>query len=155
MPRLKLGNRNNQIAGGGFVPSPAYYGEGILMKGIIVMVIVAAFCLSGVFARAGSPAHEGKEAFEQNGCTGCHKIGSNWNGPDLASVTSYRNKEWLIDFILNTKKHYEDPDVKEMIKAFNLYMPDQGVERKDAELIYEYFKSLAEAPKQKETKAGK
>ena len=122
------------------------------MKRIIFMVIVAAFCLGGAFVWAGTPAQEGKEAFEQNGCTGCHKIGTNWNGPDLTNVTTYRSKEWLIDFILNTKKHYEDPIVKDMIKNFNLYMPDQGVEPKDAESIYAYFKSLPDAAKQKGAK---
>jgi nitrous-oxide reductase len=62
-------------------------------------------------------------------------------------VTTYRSKEWLLNFILDTKKHYDDPVVRTMIEKFNLYMPNQGVEPKDAELIYEYLKSLPEAEK--------
>lgn len=126
------------------------------MKSVIVVLIFASLWMSGIsLSWAGTPAEEGKEAFAENGCTGCHKVGSDWSGPDLTMITTYRTKEWLIDFILNTKKHYEDPVVKEMIKRFNLYMPDQGVETKDAELIYAYLKSLPEAAKQKEKKGAK
>lgn len=87
---------------------------------------------------------KGEEAFHMNGCSGCHKIGKDWNGPDLTYVTTYRSKEWIIEFILNPEKYYEDPTVKTMIRKFNLYMPNQGVSREDAELIYEYLKSLPE-----------
>jgi nitrous-oxide reductase len=114
---------------------------------------MAGFALTGAISWATSDVEKGKEAFEENGCTGCHKIGKDWNGPDLRGVTTYRSKEWIIDFILHTKKHYDDPMVRSMINRFNLYMPDQGVEPKDANLIYEYLKSLAaDTGKQKKKK---
>ncbi len=117
------------------------------MKRIMVFLLITGMLFSSTLLWASSDVEKGKDAFEQNGCTGCHKIGTNWNGPDLSSITTYRSKEWLIDFMLNTKKHYEDPEVKAMIQKFNLYMPDQGVDPKDAELIYDYLKSLADAGK--------
>lgn len=123
------------------------------MKRLILILILAGFCAMPAISWAAPKMDKGKEAFEENGCTGCHKIGSDWNGPDLTGVTTYRTKEWIIDFVLHTKKHYDDPIVRSMINRFNLYMPDQGVEPKDAELIYNYLKSLAaDAEKQKKKK---
>ena len=122
-----------------------------MIKMLVTGLMAVALMFTG--AAAASTLDKGKEVFEENGCTGCHKIGSDWNGPDLSGVTSYRTREWIIDFILNTKKHYDDPIVRAMINRFNLYMPNQGVESKDAELIYEYLKSLADdAGKQKKKK---
>lgn len=112
-----------------------------MTKMLVIGLMAVALMVTGVVAA--STLDKGKEAFEENGCTGCHKIGKDWNGPDLSGVTTYRTKEWIIDFILHTKKHYDDPVVRSMINRFNLYMPDQGVESKDAELIYNYLKSLA------------
>lgn len=119
------------------------------MKTCVLMVIMVCLALPVTWAGTTSSTDKGKEAFEMNGCTGCHTIGKDWNGPDISNVTTYRSKEWLIDFVLNTKKHYEDPVVRAMIEKFNLYMPDQGVEPKDAELIYEYLKSLEKPGKKK------
>ena len=122
------------------------------MKKIGLFLILVSFALTGAISWAASNVEKGKEAFEENGCTGCHKIGSDWNGPDLTGVTTYRTKEWIIDFVLHTKKHYDDPIVRSMINRFNLYMPEQGVEPKDAELIYNYLKSLADDAGKKKKK---
>ncbi|MDX9713830.1 MAG: cytochrome c [Dissulfurispiraceae bacterium] len=112
------------------------------MKIVIAVIAGILFYLTCSIADAASNIEKGKEAFEMNGCTGCHKIGKDYNGPDLSGVTTYRSKEWIIDFILNTKKYYDDPTVRAMINRFTLYMPNQGVEPEDAELIYDYLKSL-------------
>lgn len=124
------------------------------MKRAVILFVLACSVFAAAISWAGSEVSEGEEAFEVNGCTGCHKVGSDWNGPDLTMVTTYRSKEWLIDFILNTKKHFEDPVVKGMIEKFNMYMPDQGVEPEDAEHIYNYLKSLPNAAGKEEDKAG-
>lgn len=113
------------------------------MKRVMLFFILLCFSLINTLSWAQSLADKGKSAFEENGCTGCHKISKDWNGPDLTPLTNYRTKEWIIDFILNTQKHYDDPTVRAMINRFNLYMPNQGVEPKDAELIYYYLKSLS------------
>jgi len=111
------------------------------MKGIVLSVLLL-FLTTGI-SSGEDVFSKGKEAFDENGCSGCHKIGTNYNGPDLSGVTTYRSKEWIIDYILNPKKHYNDPTIKAMIKSFNLYMPNQGVTKEDAELIYKYLKSIA------------
>lgn len=122
------------------------------MKNFQLLLIVAFCFLSGALSIAGTEPDKAKAAFDEYGCSGCHVPGKDWNGPDLTDVTENRSKEWIIDFILNTKKHYDDPVIKDMIEVFNLHMPDQGVEPKDAELIYEYLKSLAKPAETKEEK---
>lgn len=117
------------------------------MKKIMLLIIFVFYSVTGSLL-AESLVEKGKSAFDENGCSGCHKVGSDWNGPDLSSVTTYRSREWIIDFTLQTKKYYDDPIIKEWITKYNQYMPDQGVERKDAELIYEYLKSLSPGKKE-------
>lgn len=123
-----------------------------MMKKFVMFMFLVFFILVTAMAWAASNVDKGKEAFEWNGCTGCHKVGKDWNGPDLTGVTTYRSKEWIIDFILHTKKYYDDPIVRAMINKFNLYMPEQGVDPKDAELIYEYLKSLEKPGDKKKDK---
>jgi mono/diheme cytochrome c family protein len=120
------------------------------VKNFLLLLIVAVCFMAGALSIAGAEPDKGKEAFDTYGCSGCHVPGKDWNGPDLTYVTENRPKEWIIDFILNTRKHYEDPMIKDMVEVFNLHMPEQGVEPKDAELIYDYLKSLA-GPAEKET----
>ncbi|MBI5055660.1 MAG: c-type cytochrome [Nitrospirae bacterium] len=124
------------------------------MKNFLLLLIVAGCILAGALSIAGTEPDKAKEAFDTYGCSGCHVPGKDWNGPDLTYVTENRPKDWIIDFILNPKKHYDEPMVKDMIEAFNLHMPEQGVEPKDAELIYEYLKSLAKPAERKEEKRG-
>jgi len=83
-----------------------------------------------------------RDAFDENGCSGCHIIGKDYNGPDLTGITEARSKKWIIDFIMNPQKYYNDPEVRALIRAFNLYMPNQGVTKEDAELIYRYLKYI-------------
>lgn len=122
------------------------------MKRVVLILVLVSFVSTGAMLWAQSPVEKGKKAFKLNGCIGCHRIGTEWNGPDLTGITTYRSREWIIDFTLHTEKYYDDPIVRAMIERFKLYMPNQGVEPKDAELIYEYLKSLEKPVEKKKDK---
>ncbi len=111
----------------------------------IVLIVLTIVWMSLTAWAGQEEASKLRDAFDENGCSGCHIIGKDYNGPDLTGITEVRSKEWIIDFIMNPKKHYSDPEVKALIRAFNLYMPNQGVTKEDAELIYKYLKSISKS----------
>ncbi len=86
----------------------------------------------------------GEIEFLNYGCNACHKFGEDFNGPNLLMVHKRRSKEWLRDWILHTKKHYNDPDIKALAQKFKLYMPDQHVDPKDVDKLIEYMKAKSE-----------
>jgi len=56
--------------------------------------------LSG-FLTSALPAQETAQYFRQN-CFSCHTIGGGkLTGPDLKGITSRRDRDWLVDFILD------------------------------------------------------
>ncbi len=122
---------------------PKNVGKDLQMKMLTMFRIAAAFLLICSTSWAESPVEKGEKLFNEYGCAGCHIHGKSWSAPDLTRIAAYYTKERLIDYIVNTKKHYNDPIVKTMAEKYNRYMGDLNVERKDAEAIYEYLKSLA------------
>lgn len=113
-----------------------------LISALFIICLITFLALPAPAASA-TPAEKGKEAFTANACIGCHVMGSALKGPDLTALTNVKSREWIIDFILNPEKHYDEPDIKELIAKYNKKMPNQEVEKGDAELIFEYLKSLA------------
>jgi len=112
------------------------------MKKFFAVTSLVVFCLTGTLVFSESAVEKGKEAFEMNACTGCHIIGQDKKGPDLTNVTKAWAKEKMVDYIMYPEKYLNDPRIKELTKKYNQEMPNQEVEKEDAELIYEYLKSL-------------
>ena len=55
--------------------------------------------------------------FYEDNCASCHTIGEGvLGGPDLKGVTARRDREWLIQFLLNPEAFAGDPVVKKMIE---------------------------------------
>ncbi|MFN8415689.1 MAG: cytochrome c [Cytophagaceae bacterium] len=46
---------------------------------------------------------EGEQLFKEN-CKSCHVMGSESVGPDLSSISQFRNKKWLAEYIRNSSK---------------------------------------------------
>ena len=112
------------------------------MKKFFAVTSLVVFCLTGTLVFSESAVEKGKEAFEMNACTGCHIIGQDKKGPDLRNVTKAWTKEKMVDYIMYPEKYLNDPRIKELTKKYNQEMPNQEVEKEEAELIYEYLKSL-------------
>lgn len=56
-------------------------------------------------------------AFYEENCADCHTIGGGpLGGPDLKGVTSRRDRDWLIRFLVDTDDFASDPIVLQMIK---------------------------------------
>ncbi len=82
----------------------------------------------------------GEAAFAKYGCAGCHQKGRELGGPDLTGVVGRRDPAWLVDWIVDPEKMYEEPSVKALIKRFGVKMPKQGVTKAEAEAIISYLK---------------
>jgi len=87
-------------------------------------------------------AKRGKIAFDEGGCGGCHVIGKVSSGPDLTGVLQRHpnGEKWVMDWILDPAKKYNEPYVKSMINYFNLRMPNQGMTKQQVKDMIEYFK---------------
>jgi mono/diheme cytochrome c family protein len=77
--------------------------------------VLVALLLAAPLARSAS-AQDAAVFFEDN-CSSCHSIGEGvLGGPDLKGVTARRDREWLIQFLLNPEAFAGDPVVKKMIE---------------------------------------
>jgi nitrous-oxide reductase len=93
------------------------------------------------------PTLVGQEEFENYGCGGCHQPGREVGGPDLVDVNVRRDKAWLVDWIVDPEKYYDDPSIAPLIKRFGgVKMPDQNVPKEDAEKIVAYLESWKSTP---------
>jgi mono/diheme cytochrome c family protein len=80
---------------------------------ILVLVASAAAVLSLTTPVSAQDA----AAFYEDNCAGCHTIGEGPGaGPDLQGVTSRRDRDWLIRFLLDPEAFASDPEVARMIK---------------------------------------
>lgn len=84
----------------------------------------------------------GEAEFNKYGCVACHQIGRETGGPDLTGVTTRREKEWMVKWIMDPEKYYTDPTVAPLIKRFGIKMPKQGVSEGDARKIVDYLDTL-------------
>ncbi len=89
-----------------------------------------------------------RDVFDNNGCSGCHMYmhRDSTSGPAVAVIAALakaKPKEWVISWIMDPKKHYNEPDVKALIHQYVQYMPDNGVSKEDAEKLYEYLMAVA------------
>ena len=91
-------------------------------------------------------AKKGEEAYLKGGCSGCHVVGKVSSGPDItgALLRHENGEQFLYNFILNPEKHYDNPYISAMIKAFNLRMPNQNMKPEEVKNIIEYMKWIDE-----------
>ncbi|HKB11310.1 MAG TPA: SCO family protein [Vicinamibacterales bacterium] len=84
----------------------------------------------------------GQYAFN-NHCAACHSIGKGDRiGPDLAGVTSTRDRDWLQQFILRPDRMYAEGDpiaVALRAKYKNVRMPNLSLTESDAKALIEYM----------------
>ncbi len=80
------------------------------------ILVRTAFAAALVFAASPVAAQDAATFFEDN-CAACHTIGEGaQTGPDLKGVTTRRDREWLIRFMLDPEAFASDPEVARMVK---------------------------------------
>ncbi|MDZ7845203.1 MAG: cytochrome c [Anaerolineales bacterium] len=115
----------------------------------ILSVILGSFLLliSVYLVQASPPPQsdsEGQTIFTEK-CQSCHTLGGGDTvGPDLAGVTSRRDREWLISFIVSPEEMIQegDPTANQLLEIFNnLIMPDMGLSELEAEAVLAYIEN--------------
>lgn len=105
----------------------------------------AAIRLAGWSVQVADEAQSpGEAAFAKYGCAGCHQKGRVLGGPDLTGVVDRRDPAWLVKWIVDPEKMYDEPSVQELIKRFGVKMPKQGVTPEEAKAIITYLKGWQE-----------
>lgn len=79
-------------------------------------------------------------------CSACHTFGSDGVGPDLMSVTEVRDPDWLFRWIKEPDKMLaeKDPLATEMIKKYNISMPNMRLNDQDVEAVISYMQTESE-----------
>ena len=93
-------------------------------------------------------AEQGQQIFQQN-CAGCHTVGGGkLVGPDLQGVTALRDRQWLLEFILDPTAKFDsgDPIAMQLLADYsNIRMPKIGLTAADAEAILVFLESSSAA----------
>lgn len=114
----------------------------LMFSFLLAGLLVAGSAQSG---HAQSP-EEGQTIFEQQ-CVACHTIGGRTLvGPDLQGVTSLRDRDWLIRWIMVPDQMLAegDPIAAELLAEFNnIPMPNLGLTETQAVAILAYIESAS------------
>lgn len=113
----------------------------LLPLGLVILAL-AAFP-----SRAGAQdISEGEQLFNTKGCAACHTIGGgDLVGPDLAGVTTHRDKAWLTRWIKEPDKVLAEGDATatELFEKYNkIPMPNLGLTDSEVASLIAYFESL-------------
>ncbi len=107
------------------------------------MILALAVFPSGAGAQDIS---EGEQLFTAKGCSACHTVGGgDLVGPDLAGVTTRREKTWLTRWVKEPDKVLAegDPIATEMFDKYNkIPMPNLALTDSDVASLIAYFESL-------------
>ena len=84
----------------------------------------------------------GKKIFNSK-CIICHKIDAKYIGPSPKGILSRRTPEWIMNMMLNPKQMLQDdPIAKKLLIEYMAPMPSQGINKKQARELLEYFRTL-------------
>ena len=106
-----------------------------------------------ILALAASPSRagaqdisEGEQLFTAKGCNACHSIGGgDLVGPDLAGVTTRRDKAWLTRWLKEPDKVLAEGDATatELFEKYNkIPMPNLGLTDSEVASLVAYFEGL-------------
>ena len=91
-------------------------------------------------------------------CASCHTVGGgDFVGPDLAGVTTTRDREWLTKFLLAPDKALEakDPIAVALFNKYNkVKMPNLHMPPADVKILIEYLEAQTAATAQKAAASG-
>ncbi len=121
------------------------------MRAIALLLVVMFFFPHAMHAQ------NGETLFKQT-CAACHSIGKGkLVGPDLHSISTKRNEQWLIKWIKSSQTliNSGDADAIAVFESFNkMPMPDQNLPESDIKAIISYIADRSsQVPVQSETVA--
>lgn len=87
---------------------------------------------------------KGRNIFNSK-CMACHRLDTKLVGPPLENITKQLSPVYIMNYLLNTTEmQKKEPQLKKLIKEYNgVVMPDQGLNKKQAREVLEYFRSVA------------
>ncbi|GAB4092909.1 c-type cytochrome [Flaviaesturariibacter terrae] len=82
----------------------------------------------------------GKSIYEVK-CGSCHKLsGEKLVGPGWKGVTSRRQPEWIMNFVMNTEEMLnKDTAAQKMLEVCMVRMPNQSLTESDARSVLEFM----------------
>ncbi|MGB3399386.1 MAG: c-type cytochrome [Candidatus Deferrimicrobiaceae bacterium] len=109
---------------------------------IFILSCACAFAAPALGVHLPPSAEQGEAIFQKN-CSACHTVGGGRSvGPDLAGVTSKRDREWLVRMITTPSAILDggDPVGRQLLEEFRgIRMPDLGISAEEAEAILAYL----------------
>ena len=124
-------------------------GSSVLAVALCAATMSLAGVAFGVSApQEGSASAETGEALFMEKCSPCHTIGGGKRvGPDLAGVTSRRDRDWLARFISAPDRVIAGGDTiaSEMLKEYKVPMPNLGLTSAQVEAILAFLAAPAES----------
>jgi mono/diheme cytochrome c family protein len=118
-----------------------------LSLGLAVVLLIVGIAMASpepAFEAGPGPSQDGEAVFLAQ-CAACHSIGGGDGvGPDLAGVTTRRDRDWLLSWIMDPPAMIaaEDPIAVELLAAFNnLPMPALGLSAADVEGLVAYLEA--------------
>lgn len=118
-----------------------------LSLGLAVVLLIVGIAMASpepAFQDGPGPSQDAEAIFQAQ-CGACHSIGGGDGvGPDLAGVTTRRDRDWLLSWIADPTAMLadEDPIAVELLAAFNnLPMPTLGLSAADVEGLVAYFEA--------------
>lgn len=118
--------------------------RGVLVPRGLAMLLVAGVIGGGAAVAFGQQAEQGRGLFQEK-CTACHTIGQGDRvGPDLAGVTSRRDRAWLTRWISAPDKVLaeKDPIATALFAKYgSVPMPNQGLTGEQSAALVVYLET--------------
>jgi len=120
-----------------------------LLWAIFVLSCACAFAAPALGVHLSPLAERGEGIFQQK-CSACHTVGGGRSvGPDLAGVTSTRDRAWLVRIITAPGAFFDsgDPEAKKLLEEFRgIRMPDLKITAEEADAILAYLAAAGTPP---------
>jgi|GEM_PF-108120 len=114
---------------------------------VVALATIAAIWTALPAVANAADAEQGKQLFQDKGCTACHSIGKGpLVGPDLQGVTTKRPHEWLEQWITapDAMLAKKDPYAVSLLHEFHdVEMPNLGLSKPDVDAILAYLGTTA------------
>lgn len=108
------------------------------LPGLFLAAIIAVPSLHAQDAR--EDIRRGREIWDRKGCGSCHGLNVTYGGPALAGVTERRSREWLYQWLRDSKTMVRTDSIARGLKeAWKMAMPSQGLSREEVDALLAFL----------------